>query len=468
VLEIVLLPFGKRARRLGQTTQRDAAGLRGRRSPCRNEVVRDALVLCFAQAGQARDGQTAIGADGSLDFVSRCAALPRRVDDVAQRADQFGAAGARELPGVRAAHRCGGSRRLADAACGIVSSARSASSDQLGNAHSHLLVRRFRLLDVVGLPSAASFLANVVAPFVQACSDVLRDSKRRAPTCAHRLFQVILAFDSRNSFMRTKWIAGERRAALTLIELVVVMVILAALAAMVIPRFNGVTSQANTSSNASTVGDVNRAVGLYEARFGVQPKAWDSLLNSSGSFFSKLNPAVTTTANNWNQQILQVATLDANQCASLRAAGITGFHDADEARVCPPSDNSTVFRSISASGSVTAATLVKTPLVNGHGSTFIDKALGIDDKKTVTWANEFVVFGMGGPTSVKGATMEEIPLIQSAFPAKYYARVMCVYMVPPTGSTTPFTAQYVGCFLPDGTSLRDNIDSYNSSNVTSN
>lgn len=259
-----------------------------------------------------------------------------------------------------------------------------------------------------------------------------------------------------------------RRVGLTLLELVVVLVILAALAALVLPRLNGVTSQANSATNADVVGDVNRAIGLFETRNGVHPRGWDSLIASGGSsFFSKLNPAVTTTANAWSQQILQVSTLDANQCASLRAAGITGVHDADESRVCPPSDNSTVFRSISASGNVSAATLVKTPIASGHGSTFIDKAFSIDQYKS-NWNNEFVVFGLGGPTSIKGATMQDIPLIQSAQPAKYYARVLCVYMVPATGTTTTFPAQYVGCFLPDGTSLRDNLDNYNNANVNAN
>lgn len=263
----------------------------------------------------------------------------------------------------------------------------------------------------------------------------------------------------------------QRRVGLTLIELVVVLVILAVLAALVIPRVSGVTTQANTSTNAAIVAEVNQAVAMFEARYENDPNkrmsGWDSLLNSNDAFFSKLHPNLLTNPQNTDvtKPNLQIITLDDVQVQSLRALKITGLHDADESRSGPPSDNSTVFRSIATGKKVVA--LVKTPIAGGHGSTFIDNAFSIDQFKN-NWVNEFVVVGLGGPTALKGSTLTEVPIVQSADPTKYYARALCVFMIPPAGATTGFRAQYVGCFLPDGTSLRTNIDSYNSSTVTAN
>lgn len=254
-----------------------------------------------------------------------------------------------------------------------------------------------------------------------------------------------------------------QRHGLTLIELVVVLVILAALAGLVIPRLSGVTSQASSSTNATLVDDINRSVGLFETRYGKQPSGWDSLLTASDAYYSKLHPSMTQTTD-VTKPNLQITTLDAGQAQSLKDAGISGFHDADEARVGLPSDNSTVFRLIADGKKV--VTLVKTPIASGHGSTFIDKALNLNQfRKTPqgvpVFDYEYVVVGLGGPTSIRGATMTEIPVVQSADPTKYYSRMICVYRIPAAGASVTFPARYVGSFLPDGTSLRQNVDNFN-------
>lgn len=253
---------------------------------------------------------------------------------------------------------------------------------------------------------------------------------------------------------------------LTLLELVVVLVILAALAALIVPRLNGVASQANSATNAAVVDEVNRAVILSETRYGTYTSGWDSLLDNTDATITTLNPNIQVgTATDVMKPTIQVTPLDAGQAKSLKDAGIAGFHDADPARVTSPSDNSTTWRNINSGRNV--AMLVKTPIASGHGSTFIDNAFSIDQFKN-NWNHEFVVVGLGGPTGLKGSTLTEVPLIQSANPSQYYARVMCVFMVPAAGATNTFPAQYVGCFLPDGTSMRQNVDKFNSAQVKAN
>lgn len=245
------------------------------------------------------------------------------------------------------------------------------------------------------------------------------------------------------------------RRGFTLIELLIVVTIIAVLAAMIIPRLTGAASQASSAVNAGIVADVNNAVSTHEVRYGKHALGWDSLLNTEDEYFTKLNPKLLAVA---PEPLLKIHTLDANQAASLQAAGIVGFHDAEEDRVCAPSDNSSAFRFLAANTQVVA--LVKTPIADGHGSTFIDNAFNINQYKTNSWANEYVVCGLGGPTGLKGKTIMELPIVQSADPTNYYARPLCVYMIPATGSTKTFPAQYVGCFLPDRTSSRHNQDNY--------
>lgn len=264
-----------------------------------------------------------------------------------------------------------------------------------------------------------------------------------------------------------------RRVGLTLIELVVVLVILAALAALIVPRLSGVASQSNSAVNSSVVEDVNRAVGLYNARYkDAQPSGWDSLLNSTDAVFTKLHPTILAgfTGTDVTKPRLQITAIDAGQAASLQAAKISGFHDADESRVCMPSDNSSVFRFLADGKKVVM--LIEDNITSGHGSTFIDNAFSLNQFRTdrrgkqVLTDYDYIVCGLGGPTNIKGQTMTEIPLVQSADPSKYYARVMAVFKVPKAGSTGTdiFPAEYIGCFLPDGTSLRQNVDAFNAAN----
>jgi hypothetical protein len=72
--------------------------------------------------------------------------------------------------------------------------------------------------------------------------------------------------------------------------------------------------------------------------------------------------------------------------------------------------------------------------------------------------------GLAGPTSLRGNTILESPIVQSAEPQDHYARVLGVFRVPGVGQQV-FPAQYMGCIGPDGTTLNDNINSYTASQV---
>jgi prepilin-type N-terminal cleavage/methylation domain-containing protein len=270
-----------------------------------------------------------------------------------------------------------------------------------------------------------------------------------------------------------------RRAAraFTLIEMLVVITVLAILVGLVIPRIVGVAGQATAATDANILAGIDRGVAIFEARFGKYPNGWDGILSApNGSFYSKMNPALnnafqigangTTTG-----PVLTTITLDAVQAKSLNDAGIAGIHYNAEGFTGLPSDSGQSYSNVQAG--ISMAALVKTysgfgtpnaasgtasVAFTGHGNEFPDRAFGLNPFRPAN-ANEFVVLGVGAGCSLKGNGIQDKPIIQAADPEKYYANVLCVFMVPKAGGTY-FKAQYIGCFAPDGTCVRDNVNNY--------
>jgi Tfp pilus assembly protein PilE len=252
--------------------------------------------------------------------------------------------------------------------------------------------------------------------------------------------------------------SAKTRAGLTLLELVVVLGILVILASMIVPNVGGLIFQSRHAGNAAMVLDVNHAVNSFVARFAEHPDHWDSLLNSSDQRFTKLHTQILQTTNT-ALPVLEPYPLAANQAASLQNAGINRLLDADESRSVQASDNSSVERLIATGTEVMR--IVKPPVTTPNGSTFLDIAFGLNATKADKWANEFVVFGLGTQTEMRGNTMTDVPIVQSATPINFYARVLCVYMIPPANGAST-RAKYIGCFMPDGSTLPGNLQDYSS------
>jgi len=245
--------------------------------------------------------------------------------------------------------------------------------------------------------------------------------------------------------------AGARRG-LTLLELIVVLAILVALSGMVVPLIQGLGYQTNASTNAAVVGDVNGSVGTFHTRFDKYPNEWDSLLNASDGIYSKLHPNLM----NASPSILQTATLSDLQADSLNVMGVYQLRDHVEGSLSP-NTTGTGMRSIAAGSQV--VTLNKTSLTSS--GTMSGELFSVRELSETNAANDYVVVGLGTATTMRGSVMTDVPLIHGADPSNHYARVLCVFMVPGTDSgATAFPAKYVGCFLPDGSSLRNNLDRY--------
>jgi len=87
--------------------------------------------------------------------------------------------------------------------------------------------------------------------------------------------------------MTVRLVASVGRRAMTLIEMLVVLVILVAVAALLIPRMSGVKAQADSASSASVSADVMNNIEAYRTLTGYYPRRFDSLL-SGDALYTKL------------------------------------------------------------------------------------------------------------------------------------------------------------------------------------
>jgi type II secretory pathway pseudopilin PulG len=244
--------------------------------------------------------------------------------------------------------------------------------------------------------------------------------------------------------------ARRDRRALTLLELIVVLAILVTLSGMVVPLIEGLGHQTNASTNATVVNDVNRAVGAFVGRFERLPSGWDSLIDTSGNLFDKLHAQLTSTTTG---PILEKVVLNDIRAESLTSAGIYQVNDATTGG----SPNTFTPSTRNVTSGITLAMLTATTKTGVYNSS----RLSLAQLEAADVNNDYVVLGLGGMTTLRGAMMRDVPLISSADPNNNYARVLCVFMVPGATSTASFPAKYIGCFLPDGTSQRMNLENYN-------
>lgn len=97
----------------------------------------------------------------------------------------------------------------------------------------------------------------------------------------------------------------KRGVGFTLIELMIVVIIIAALAAMVVPRFAGRSEQARvTIAEADINSNIAMALKLYELDNGNYPTTEQGL----NALFSK--PSISPVPNNWNGPYLEKQPVD--------------------------------------------------------------------------------------------------------------------------------------------------------------
>lgn len=230
-----------------------------------------------------------------------------------------------------------------------------------------------------------------------------------------------------------------RRLGLTLIELVIVMVVLATLAALLIPRLGFIQQQSIPVSGAAGAQDLVNNLETYKVSTGFYPQGFDSLLQSGGtSLITQLvqgpggtppTPPFTTASVSTDPYFLASFGM-----AFGPSANPTSYRIFDQDTTTTGEDISSSFntqRNLYAGGNVavidptTAAGQsvwqAAFPGVVTNGGTF-----------TAPTGVTLVAFGVGPQCNAVGATMASAPLQTGQQPG-YYARYFAIFAVYGTG-----------------------------------
>ena len=218
-----------------------------------------------------------------------------------------------------------------------------------------------------------------------------------------------------------------RRRALTLIELVVVIAILAVLGGLAVRTLPNMLKRTHLSKCADTISSLNRTWGESYALYTRYPTGYDSLLVSGGaSAYDKLTPGLTA--------LVSPSPLSASEAQALRSIGV-----------------STVVDLASIAGDVTynSAPLGMTPRVLAESAnvatvpqpgasssiTWNTNPLGLKRHLELATGStiKYVAFGIGPNCSAIGAgkLLQEAPVHfaadDSINPAKVYQRYLTIF-----------------------------------------
>jgi type II secretory pathway pseudopilin PulG len=217
--------------------------------------------------------------------------------------------------------------------------------------------------------------------------------------------------------------ACSRRGGLTLLELVVVIMILVALAGLLIPSFTDIMHRTRYAVQVDNCVELSKAIQLYRNLYLHDPDQYDSLLDDGGNLFSFI-PGLSVTPG------LTVGTLDGDSFHALENAHIWSVWDMDSSVTNPES--------------VTFSPPYKTPVRTlAAGS----KVCQLTNEALATWfgvnvypGDIYVVFGVGPKCTMVGKVINDPPVHfadePNQNPALRYCRLGAVYKVF-AGPTSP-------------------------------
>jgi prepilin-type N-terminal cleavage/methylation domain-containing protein len=195
-----------------------------------------------------------------------------------------------------------------------------------------------------------------------------------------------------------------RRPGLTLVELVVVMAILVALAGILIPLIPGLIGRAETSGRATNSQEIYKAIQTFEASYTRYPSDWDALTDGSTTPLTYVNGFTGSTPP------LAVTALTATQSAALSSGGITRV----QLMATSPTGTNETFNpyadpndraSTTGSMTITSSSTPNLVTLTNVGQF----QLSLSDNAS-TSAGTYVVFGFGKRCSIVGSGAAEAPV----------------------------------------------------------
>ena len=228
----------------------------------------------------------------------------------------------------------------------------------------------------------------------------------------------------------------------TLVELVVVLMVLVALAGILLPQFSGMVARTHTSAASTNMAEINKAINLYPGfknPLKGYPDKLDVPIDSSGAL-------ATTVLEAGGPPDMTVITLDANQIASLNTAGITTAYPLLNLATLTSGGLSATFSGndlahpVSYSGtSAKAVQMSDTRVLTEFGNSFQGAAA------TVPVPETYVIFGLNDTCTAIPSVMFAAPLhFDQVDPTVVYSRFFLVFAIPVTGSSNSFAARFIG------------------------
>jgi len=215
------------------------------------------------------------------------------------------------------------------------------------------------------------------------------------------------------------------RKGLTLLELVVVLVILAALAGILVPVLANMTTRTHGSAGASNIAEIAKAVQMHESLYNEYPNEFDSLIDEAdavvvGDSTTYLVHTDLTSATPTTDRIIE----------ALNGVGID-----------------TTYQHLSTSANKTFEPYADPPFpitidaASGEVVTLTDVAvaqLGLEplSVSTTEGVQAYVAFGLGALSNMVGRSMIDAPVHfpeAGESPVEEYNRFLLIYAVPADG-----------------------------------
>lgn len=258
-------------------------------------------------------------------------------------------------------------------------------------------------------------------------------------------------------------IASTRRMAFTLIELVVVLVILAAVAALLVPRLGFLKGQADSATAAAGSAQIVSNLETYKLSVGGYPMGMDSLLTSGGggvytglwqhaagpSFFGL---RVDLTASTVGAGGTGTGYAQSFGHAFSPPAGGYYLYDHDAAAT-DFTNSATVLRTFATASSAPVATATGADLIKAAGYPTGTLPTGV----------KLIALGIGPNNAAIGTTMASAPR-HSAQTSDFYGRYIAIFAIYDSGKGGELKT-VVDSF---GNTIDSNVTDYKNASPTKN
>ena len=241
---------------------------------------------------------------------------------------------------------------------------------------------------------------------------------------------------------------------LTLLELVVVMGILVALAGIIIPLMPGLVEKAASTAGATNLDEIDKAVQLFASQNNnMYPNDYDSLVDSSGNLQSYVPNGFGAWFSTGSSSTLS---------ADLSALNIAGISNVVPMIAQPTGTIGDWSPTYFPYG--TDSTVTPTPVaLSGTGTgalAYVNGSIAAN-LFAVPTDGRYVIFGLGKYSTISGVTMAQPPVYFSATngydPDHKYARFGLVFQTAGAGGTALISAKFLGAVVLDYYGL-DNQD----------